>query len=79
MENIQIINTKEMNDWVQIVFDYDEKTFFYFKENLGDNENIYSETEIHYNNELVYSDKLVTIKKNQNETQKLEINKNINY
>ena len=77
MENIQIINTKEMNDWVQIVFDYDEKTFFYFKENLGDNENIYSETEIHYNNELVYSDKLVTIKKNQNETQKLEINKNI--
>jgi len=41
MENIQIINTKEMNDWVQIVFDYDEKTFFYFKENLGDNENIY--------------------------------------
>lgn len=77
MENIQIINTKEMNDWVQIVFDYDEKTFFYFKENLGDNENICSETEIHYNNELVYSDKLVTIKKNQNETQKLEINKNI--
>lgn len=77
MENIQIINKKEMNDWVQIVFDYDEKTFFYFKENLGDNENIYSETEVHYNNELVYSDKLVTIKKNQNETQKLEINKNI--
>ena len=77
MENIQIINTKEMNDWVQIVFDYDEKTFFYFKENLGDNKNIYCETEIHYNNELVYSDKLVTIKKNQNETQKLEINKNI--
>ena len=77
MKNIQIINKKRNGEYIELVFDYDEKTFFYFKENLGDNENIYSETEIHYNNELVYSDKLVTIKKNQNETQKLEINKNI--
>lgn len=77
MKNIQIINKKRNGEYIEIVFDYEGKTFFYFKENLGDNENIYSETEIHYNNELVYSDKLVTIKKNQNETQKLEINKNI--
>lgn len=77
MENIQIINRKRNGEYIEIVFDYEEKTFFYFKENLGDNKNIYCETEIHYNNELVYSDKLVTIKKNQNETQKLEINKNI--
>ena len=77
MENIQIINKKRNGEYIEIVFDYDGKTFFYFKENLGDNKNIYCETEIHYNNELVYSDKLVTIKKNQNETQKLEINKNI--
>lgn len=77
MKNIQIINKKRKGEYIEIVFDYDEKTFFYFKENLGDNKNIYCETEIHYNNELVYSDKLVTIKKNQNETQKLEINKNI--
>ena len=77
MENIQIINKKRNGEYLEIVFDYDGKTFFYFKENLGDNKNIYCETEIHYNNELVYSDKLVTIKKNQNEAQKLEINKNI--
>lgn len=77
MENIQIINKKRNGEYIELVFDYDGKTFFYFKENLGDNKNIYCETEIHYNNELVYSDKLVTIKKNQNETQKLEINKNI--
>ena len=77
MENIQIINKKRNGEYIELVFDYDGKTFFYFKENLGDNKNIYCETEIHYNNELVYSDKLITIKKNQNETQKLEINKNI--
>lgn len=77
MENIQIINKKRKGEYIEIVFDYEDKTFFYFRENLGDNKNIYCETEIHYNNELVYSDKLVTIKKNQNETQKLEINKNI--
>ena len=77
MKNIQIINKKRNGEYIEIVFDYDGKTFFYFKENLGDNKNIYCETEIHYNNELVYSDKLITIKKNQNETQKLEINKNI--
>ena len=77
MKNIQIINKKRNGEYIEIVFDYDGKTFFYFKENLGDNRNIYCETEIHYNNELIYSDKLVTIKKNQNETQKLEINKNI--
>jgi len=77
MENIQIINKKRNGEYIELVFDYDGKTFFYFKENLRDNKNIYCETEIHYNNELVYSDKLVTIKKNQNETQKLEINKNI--
>lgn len=77
MKNIQIINKKRKGEYIEIVFDYDGKTFFYFQENLGDNKNIYCETEIQYNNELVYSDKLVTIKKNQNETQKLEINKNI--
>ena len=77
MKNIQIINKKRNGEYIEIVFDYDGKTFFYFKENLGDNKNIYCETEIHYNNKLVYSDKLVTIKKNQNEAQKLEINKNI--
>ena len=78
MNNIKIVNDefRKKTD-KNIVFDYDGKTFFYFKENLGDNKNICCETEIHYNNELVYSDKLVTIKKNQNETQKLEINKNI--
>lgn len=77
MKNIQIINKKRKGEYIEIVFDYDGKTFFYFQENLGDNKNIYCETEIQYNNELVYSDKLVTIKKNQNETQKLETNKNI--
>ena len=77
MKNIQIINKKRNGEYIELVFDYKDKTFFYFKENLGDNKNIYCETEIHYNNELVYSDKLITIKKNQNETQKLEINKNI--
>lgn len=77
MKNIQIINKKRKSEYIEIVFDYDGKTFFYFQENLGDNKNIYCETEIHYNNKLVYSDKLVTVKKNKNETQKLEINKNI--
>ena len=71
MKNIQIINKKRNGEYIELVFDYKDKTFFYFKENLGDNKNIYCETEIHYNNELVYSDKLITIKKNQNETKKL--------
>lgn len=60
MNNIKIVNDelRKRTD-KNIVFDYNGKTFFYFKENLGDNKNIYCETEIHYNNELVYSDKLL--------------------
>lgn len=30
MENIQIINKKRKGEYIEIVFDYDDKTFFLF-------------------------------------------------